>query len=401
MTPDYFEKSDGRESSPEKHFVDDPEMIYRWEIDSLSTEEQDLLIEHYIDCPRCQARLRELFPEVAEEDLPLLPKIPKDHPALVRLFDQIPGNYPAAAVERLKAEVISNENRDDPGRKRSLHRLLVGVAALALISVAVLSRQTPEPDLTVVHLDLKNGNYRTAWRRLESMQNEFHPKSEAFQRLFEEAGYLWASDCLRQSDHKEIKHISRKLEESANLSGRVLNLEIQAERRKFNEYTTSSERFLTDYGIALIGTSFIKGTDEAPNDEKRFRDALRRFSDTRSLRLNYAQYLLSSGRAAESQREVEVLLEGNPDDLEARNVFGMSLFRQGKFVESKDAFLQMLEQDRNREETLVNLAICCMRLDEPGQAAIYFEQALKNLDDEKIKQLIEEHLAHLAEEVGH
>lgn len=262
MTPDYFEKSDGQEPSTEKHFVDDPEMIYRWEIDSLSPEKQDLLIEHYSDCPRCQAHLRELFPEVTEEDLPLLQEIPKDHPALVRLFDQIPMDYLTAAVERLKAEVISNGNRDDSGRKRRLYRLLAGVAALAPIFVATLSRQTPEPDLTVFHLDLKNGSYRTVWRQLESMQNEFHPKSEAFQRLFEEGGYLCSSDRLRRSEQKEIKHILCKLEESANLTGRVLKLEIQAERRKFNEYTTSSKRFLIDYGIALTGTSFIKGSDE-------------------------------------------------------------------------------------------------------------------------------------------
>ncbi len=366
----FQQASDSQPVPDVPHVVDDDVLLDRWQDDELTTLQHDQIIAHLADCPYCRKGLAAMIKGEA-----FSPSAPQDPP-------------PATA------STPASPAKTSPSTTRWATAALALAASVAILAMLWSGGSDIDRQLTQVEQQLRSGQTGAAWKQLEGFLSDDLSAADRSRAksLFEQAGYDLAREELTAGDFTGTTEISRRVEQLADMSPRLLNLRLQAERGDTTELALAQAGAMTDYGYALDGNGYAKSAlpiMDATTDRlwREFQSAVGAFPEDLSLRLNFGQFLLKGNRAAEARQQFAKAVELDSNNLLAHIGLGLALFELEQFDEAQQHFQKAVAVDPDSFQANLNLAICLGKQEPPQEASEYWSRAerLAPSDDWKRK----------------
>ncbi len=370
-----FQEASAAQALPvEPHVVDDDSTLDRWQSGALATDEHEQIVAHLSDCHYCREVLAAMIADDAFS--PSAPLAVPDCQTVGRAAPDVRASIPWP-------------------------RWAAGALAIAA-SVAIIVALWPggsdiDRQLTQVEQQLQSGQAGAAWKQLEGFLSDDPSAADQSRAkiLFEQAGYDLAREDLAAGDFTGTTEISRRVEQLADMSPRLLNLRLQAERGNTTELALAQAGAMTDYGYALDGNGYGKSAlpiMDATTDRLRreFQSAVDAFPADLSLRLNFGQFLLKGNRAEEARQQFAKAMELDSNNILAHIGLGLALFELEQFDEAQQHFQQAVAEDPNSFQANLNLAICLEKQEPPQEASEYWSRAERLAPSDEWKRKLRE-----------
>lgn len=359
------------------HVAADEELLLRWALGELTAAEEDSLRMHLADCARCR---REVAAMVRAGALRL-----PEPPAEDDLQEQTAAATPRAA----------------PRGRRSYRTRMMTIAAVvaALVLVALLPTFLPNRSrqLALVRRDLDEGRPEKAMARAEALleeQLDAENRAKA-ERLLEESVYVVGRKDLQQGRFDAVQAVGARLSRRAKLSGRVLNLAIQADRKTPAEYQLAQAGSLTHYGYTFRGYAGTKQLPLMDPQTEAIGEALASAAsenpESVPVLLNYGQFLIENGSYPEATEVLSKALAREPDNALVHVALGLLAFDEERVEDALRAFERAAQLAPTSADAELNQAIALERLERSDEARPHFERAAR-LADDALRDQIERYL---------
>ena len=340
------------------HVVDDDNLLARWDADLMTADDRRQIIDHLAVCPRCRHELADLVRAgvIAPIDRAGLPLRQRDRRRLIS-----PATWTIAIAASL---------------------LVAMGGILWLISV-------PRRGLVLAQLEdsVRLGRYNDALQEAKALsRKELHPEERRrAQALCEEAGYRAAESALGNSDWGAVERIESLASSLSAGSSRLLNLSLQAQQEIPNASSLAYEGSLLDQGFAPSGRSLRKSLpfeDEATKHLcEQYAQAVQRYPQDMSLRLNLGQLLWELGRTDEAEAQFQAARQLDVQNPNARLGLGLVEYRRHHYQQALEHFEAALREDPRNLAARINAAACLEQLGRPDDAQKEWEHLLQALPD--------------------
>ncbi|MBI1902421.1 MAG: zf-HC2 domain-containing protein [Planctomycetia bacterium] len=357
------------------HVAEDDDLLSRFDQDLLSPQERDQFLEHLADCSRCRQRVAEL----------------------VRAGAIVPAE-PAPPTSTLAPSTPVAER---PLRATYRRRIAVAVvAAAALLSAVFLgvtswNRGTSDDALALAQKSLAAGRPQEALDHLAAAQSAgLDPaRRQEYARAWEEATYLAGRSALAESRFPDVTSLVQKATKQAGVgSGRLVNLDLQAQRRVPADVTLAARGSLLDYGYEPTGLAPAKGLPTLDETTDRlvaaYESAIAANAKDVILRINFGQFLLTLNRFGDARTHFAAASQLDETNGLAHLGLGMVAFELGEIDEARGHFEKAAEVLPDSVAIEINLALCWERLKNPQTAQRHWQRAWTTTREPRLRDRI-------------
>jgi tetratricopeptide (TPR) repeat protein len=365
------------------HLIDNDDLLTRWSLDQLRSQEHDEIVQHLSTCGRCRSEVATLVKE-GVLDLPAREEAPAPRRNVVPAVEQpLPPRFLSIRTVGWGAAIL---------------------AAAAAVVIAIIVWQPKgqfqsSPDLAKARTELESGKAQEARQRLADLLDSKSLSSsdrKTAMELFEKASVAQAEIELAAANFGNVAKIERDAEARGVKSARLTNMKIQADRNMTVQVAMANKGSLLDYEYGLDGNSFGKGIP-VPDERiervgRELKDAVAQHPDDIDLLLNRGQFLLERGQYQSAHEAFLAAYHINPKNILAILGMGLAHFALEQEQSALERFDEVLNIDRNNLLANLNKAICLERLKRHQEAVPYFKEALKLTSDEKLKEKLDRFL---------